>query len=87
VTGSYNRHRQPRGLPGWFRSIEGWGLPAGHQRGLSHGHGQQSRADGRRYVAEQKSELAFEAYRYLRLQEPVQLTHHSGRRAFNSLSS
>jgi len=43
----------------------------------------QSRADGRRYVAEQKSELAFEAHRYLRLQEPAQLTHHAGRRAFD----
>ena len=30
VTPSYNRHPQPGGPPGWLRSIDGRGLPAGH---------------------------------------------------------
>lgn len=42
----------------------------------------QSRADGRRYVAEQKAELAFEGYRYLRLTAASQVQHHAARRAF-----
>jgi hypothetical protein len=42
----------------------------------------QSRADERRFVAELKAEMAFEKYRYLRLTDPTQLTHHAARRAF-----
>ncbi len=42
----------------------------------------QSRADGRCYVAEQKVELAFEDYRYLRLEAASQVQHHAGGRAF-----
>lgn len=41
-----------------------------------------SRADGRVYVAEQKAELAFERYRYLRLTDASQIAHHK-LRAFN----
>ncbi len=40
------------------------------------------RADGRRFVAEQKAEFAFEGYRYLRLTEPQQLAHHGTKGAF-----
>lgn len=41
-----------------------------------------SRADGRVYVAEQKAELAFEGYRYLRLTSAGQIEHHAKTRAF-----
>ncbi len=42
----------------------------------------ESRADGRRYAAELKSEMAFEGYRYMRLLDSSQLAHHSAKRAF-----
>lgn len=42
----------------------------------------QSRADGRCYVAEQKVELAFDGYRYLRLTAASQVQHHATKRAF-----
>src|SRR3954454_18683940 len=38
-----------------------------------------SRTDGRVYVAEQKAELAFECYRYLRLIDAAQVEHHKTR--------
>jgi hypothetical protein len=41
-----------------------------------------SRADGGIYVAEQKAELAFEGYRYLRLTSASQIEHHAKGRAF-----
>ena len=41
-----------------------------------------SRASGRVYVAEQKVELAFEGYRYLRLTDASQIDHHAKVRAF-----
>jgi hypothetical protein len=41
-----------------------------------------SRTEGRLYVAEQKAELAFEGYRYLRLTSSAQLEHHAKGRAF-----
>jgi hypothetical protein len=43
----------------------------------------ESRADGRRYIAEQKAELAFERYRYLRLTSAAQVEHHRANRAFS----
>jgi hypothetical protein len=36
------------------------------------------RATGRTFVAELKCELEYESYRYLRLTDPAQLTHHAG---------
>lgn len=42
----------------------------------------ESRADGLRYAAELKAEMAFEGYRYLRLIDAGQLAHHSTKRAF-----
>jgi hypothetical protein len=42
----------------------------------------ESRADGRRYAAELKAEMAFEGYRYMRLLDASQLAHHSAKRAF-----
>src|SRR4051812_809398 len=44
-------------------------------------------ADGRLFIAEQKAELAYESYRYLRLDvldpaDPDQLAHHAQKRAF-----
>lgn len=42
----------------------------------------QSRSDQRIYVAEQKAELAFEGYRYLRLTDAQQVAHHTQMRAF-----
>jgi len=42
----------------------------------------QSRSDQRIYVAEQKAELAFEGYRYLRLTDAQQVAHHAHMRAF-----
>lgn len=38
--------------------------------------------DGRLYVVEQKAELAFEGYRYLRLTNASLITHHASKRAF-----
>lgn len=38
--------------------------------------------DGRRFVAEQKAELAFEGYRYLRLTSADAIEHHTHGRAF-----
>jgi hypothetical protein len=40
------------------------------------------RTDGRRFVAEQKAELAFEGYKYLRLTDRQQLAHHGTKGAF-----
>jgi hypothetical protein len=40
------------------------------------------RSDGLRFVAEQKAELAWEGYRYLRLTELLQLAHHGTKGAF-----
>jgi hypothetical protein len=42
----------------------------------------QRRADGLCFVAEQKAELAFDGYRYLRLTEPLQVAHHGTKGAF-----
>ena len=39
--------------------------------------------DGRRFVAEQKSELAWMGYSYLRLTSAAQVRHHAGRPAFD----
>ena len=44
-----------------------------------------SRADGRCYAAEMKAEMAFERYRYLRLTDSSQLSHHTPVRAFSWL--
>jgi len=42
----------------------------------------EARADGRRFVAEQKAEMAWSSYRYLRLVEPSQVARHGVKRAF-----
>jgi hypothetical protein len=42
-----------------------------------------SRSTGLMYVAEQKVELAFEGYRYLRLTSAAQIQHHATKRAFD----
>jgi len=41
------------------------------------------RSDGRRFVAEQKAEMAWMDYAYLRLERADQITHHAGKRAFD----
>jgi hypothetical protein len=40
-------------------------------------------ADNQLYVVELKSELEFQNYKYLKLEEPSQLEHHRKKRAFN----
>lgn len=42
----------------------------------------EARETGRIYVAEQKCELAYENYRYLRLEGPDQVAHHEGGQSF-----
>ena len=41
------------------------------------------RADGRLFIAEQKAELAWTGYAYLRLENAAQIDHHRGRPPFD----
>jgi len=48
------------------------------ERGWTLDYGLKSRKDGRVFVAEQKCELEFQNYQYLRLESLHQLDHHTG---------
>ena len=48
------------------------------ERGRTLDYGLKSRKDGRIFVAEQKCELEFQNYQYLRLKSLHQLDHHTG---------